>query len=101
MSDEIQFPLDFDVCPNCGSTKRVANELVQVEKEHNLAPLGMKAWLWDHQTIIADKKSPPVSAPVVAACFDVCVDCGTLYCVHVEVTRVSMLATPDRPNPYN
>ena len=85
MVDEIKFPLKFEECPNCGSTRRVANEVLEKEKLKNNVGLGVNAFLFQHQSMIADARKPFLSAPIILTFYDACVDCGTVYCVHMDV----------------
>lgn len=76
--------LDFAQCPNCESTKHVANEVLQEQIEKGRMPKDSKAFLFQHQSIIA-KSMQWLSAPIILSFYDVCADCGTVYCIHAEV----------------
>ena len=46
-------------------------------------PPNSKAFIYQHQSMIA-KPAGWLSAPIILTFFDVCSDCGTVYCVHAE-----------------
>lgn len=94
--EEIKYPLNFDKCPVCGSERRVANEVMRGEKEKNKISPGAKAFLFNHKTVIADQRVVQLSVPAVLSFYDVCVDCGTLFCVHVDV-KVAMPGPDQEP----
>jgi len=81
---EEQFPLTFDQCPNCSSTRRIANEVIQEQKDAGKAGENTQAWLFSHQSMIADMSRTHLQVPVVMTYYDVCMDCGTTYCIRVE-----------------
>jgi len=85
--------LDFTVCPNCGGERRVANEVMEELKASGKARPGINAFLFNHTTIISDQSKRTLSMPVVQTFYDACVDCGTVYVVHVEHGT----ATPQMP----
>ena len=87
--------LDFDTCPNCLSTRRVANEVMEELKASGQAREEMKAFLFNHTTIVADQSKRSLTVPVVQSYYDACADCGTVYVVHVEYGK----AAPQIPKP--
>lgn len=79
------FPvLDFNKCPACGSGKRVAGEVIADQIKKGRMPVTANAYLFTYQSIIAIGNKW-ISAPVVVSFYDVCWDCGTVYCIHVDV----------------
>ncbi len=87
MVDEIRFPLNFTQCPNCGSERRVAGEVLETEKEKGKAKAEIISFLFQHQSVIA--ASPHfLSAPMVTTFYDACTDCGTVYCIRAQVQTV-------------
>ena len=84
--EEIKFPLHFTVCPNCGSTRFVANEVLKKEKEKGkISPNIQNAFLFSHNSAILDATRTVLSAPVIVTFFDSCADCGTVVAVHTEL----------------
>lgn len=88
MVDEIKFPLDFKECPVCGSTRRIAGEVLEMQKEKGNIGLESNAYLFPHQSVIADAKRTFLSAPMILTFYDACADCGTVYCIHADVKVV-------------
>ena len=79
------FPKEFSQCPSCGSTDRVANHVLQQLKDAKKAGPNMIAFIYKTQSLIMDQTKNQLSAPLVKAFYDICVECGTYYCIHVEV----------------
>jgi len=87
--------LNFTKCPNCGSERRIAYEVLLEQIEKGKMKKESNAFLFTHQSIIAGPVGTWLSAPVVISFYDVCADCGTVYCIHVEVkTAVQGGKTP-------
>ncbi len=76
--------LGFPQCPNCGSEKRLANEVLLKEVEKGKVNKSTHAYLYTHKSVIA-KDMRWLSAPIVSTFYDVCVDCGTVWCFHANV----------------
>jgi len=90
---ELQFPITFSKCPNCGSTRRIANEVLEGEKKKKGLNPKLMATLLQHQVIIADPTRTWLSAPAISSSFDACADCGTVYCV-VAILGTAMPGDP-------
>ena len=78
------FPKVFSQCPNCGSEHKIGQMIANGLIEEGRATPKMKGWLFGHNSVIQPDK-PHFSAPVVKWLIDICFDCGTLYCVQVDV----------------
>lgn len=74
---------DFTKCPVCAGTHTLANDILQKEIEKGRMPKSSKAFLYQHQSIMA-KPTGWLSAPIIITFYDACSDCGTTYCVHAE-----------------
>jgi len=88
--EELKFPLSFDQCPNCGSERKIAGEILKQEKEKGKISPGVKAFISTSNSVIADMGRTWLSAPIISTFYDVCGDCGTYYCIHAELG----IATP-------
>lgn len=90
-----EFPKEFNQCPNCGSTRRIANEVLQTEKDKEKIREQVKAFMFQTQCLIVDQTKAWLSAPMILAWYDVCVDCGTFYCIHANVkTAMPQMGKP-------
>ena len=83
-SKEADFPKVFPQCPNCGSEHKIGQMIANGLIEEGRATPKMKAWLFGHNSVIQPDK-PHFTAPVVKWLLDICFDCGTVYCVQVDV----------------
>jgi len=83
--EEVKFPIDFDSCPNCGSTRKLAEEVMRKEKDKGKVGEEAKPFAFFGQSLMADPRRPFISAPILLTFYDVCADCGTVYCVHAEL----------------
>jgi len=86
---ELKFPINFKECPNCGSTRRIAEIVTNEEIEKgNLKP-GQRTPFIVARTIVADPQKLKLIALtaigreelVLMGFLDICADCGTVYCV--------------------
>ena len=87
---ELKFPLTFSVCPACGSTRRAAEMVTEkeikkgkIKKETKIPFMSGRAPIFD-PTQVSRLVGLPLQCPLLVAYFDICYDCGTLYCVRVE-----------------
>ena len=87
--EEKQFPIHMEQCPNCGSLRRVAMEVLNKEHEAGKAMVATTAFLFQHQSLIAPPGGQFLSATVIVTWYDVCYDCGTVYCIHAD-TKVAV-----------
>ena len=90
---------NFTKCPVCWSEKRIAKEVGEQQVEKGNLPKGLHAFMFQHQSVIAGAPGTWISAPVILSFYDVCKDCGTVYCVHTE-TRIVVQGgkMPSKPN---
>ena len=75
--------LDINQCPNCGSENRLANEVLQNQIKKGKMDKTTIAFLFTHQSIIA-RPTGWLSAPCIISYYDVCSECGTVYCFHAQ-----------------
>ena len=94
MPDEIKFPLNFNSCPNCGSTRRLADIVLNQEKEKGKVGKEAKASIQVFHAVIADPRMVTFEAPAIMAFMDICADCGTMYCVHAQLGKATRQVTP-------
>lgn len=94
----MEYPKRFDVCPNCGSMVRIieTESMEEASKKGGVMSVEAKTGCLTTQTAIFDPSKVGVIAPkkisVIAARYDICAECGTLYCV--EVQKGEGTATP-------
>ena len=91
------YPKTWDKCPVCGCTDTIANSVLQEEKDKGKIGKEAKAYISQTQSLIADMTKAFLTAPVITAYYDICVDCGIVYCVHVEVVQASPQMTQLKP----
>ena len=97
--EELKFPVDFTSCPNCGSTRRIAEEVMNREKEKGKIGQEAKTFAFMQQSLIADPRKPFIAAPILLTMYDICADCGTVYCVHAELGTATPKMKPQQgPN---
>lgn len=91
----IKYPKKFDVCPNCGSMVRVIETETREEasKEGGAIGIDTKTGCLMTQTGIYDPTRTgiiaPKKIPVIMARYDICADCGTVYCVEVQKSEAT------------
>ena len=86
---ELQFPIDFTCCPNCGSERRVAETVTneEIEKgnlkpEHKTPFIASRALIFDPSSMKLVLGEKIVTA--LYGFIDICADCGTVYARHIE-----------------
>jgi hypothetical protein len=91
----MEYPKKFPVCPHCGSMVRVIESEAMQELAKGNLKVVTRASCLTTETAIFDPTSPIIAArdvPVVRAFYDICADCGSLYCV--EIDKASARAQP-------
>lgn len=90
------YPKMFESCPNCGSTSRVIEKETQEEIAQGNLGVGTKLAAMIVRTAIFNPNDAKLLAsrqfPVVVSFFDICDDCGTVYCC--EIQKGSAVAKP-------
>jgi len=96
------YPVRFDKCPNCGSNQRIVEEKVSSEiAKGNLPPgtripaLVSQAPIYNPQMVTKLIASRPVN--ILVGFYDVCADCGTLYCIEMLEQSALMSVKPNNP----
>jgi len=74
-------PITFDSCPACGSTRRIAGEEIQSQIDKGRANTNTQAWLFNHQSMIADMSRTHLQVPIILFFYDMCVWIVELYIV--------------------
>jgi len=82
----LSLPKAFSSCPNCDSTKRLAQECAK----HGNRPNPEMAALDIHMVPL---QNPLVPTAVVVA-FDVCLECGSYYATSINEQAVKIQAMP-------
>jgi len=85
---EIKFPLTFEKCPSCGSTRRIAGEMLKQEQAKGKLTDIKVTFLFRHQSLMANPSGRFISAPMIHSFYDTCVECGTVYCIVATVQAV-------------
>lgn len=84
----IEYPKKFEVCPNCGSMVRVVESEAKEEASKGNIRVSTKMACMITQNAIFDPMRAgiiaPKEVPIIMARYDICADCGTLYCVEVQ-----------------
>lgn len=76
--EEVKFPLGFNKCPVCGSTRGVVNSVVEREKakgkvgKEKRLGLALVALVWDMSKVVLEY-------PIIMVAAEMCADCGALY----------------------
>ena len=89
MTEELQFPFNFSSCPNCGSTRRIAETVTKEEISKGKIKEGSRTAMFVMKSVVHDPdKATKLLAPqkviVLLAVADICADCGTMYAINVE-----------------
>jgi len=91
----IEYPKKFDLCPNCGSMVRIIESETREEASKRKGAVGTEAktGCLITQSPIFDPTKAAIIAPkkisIIMARYDICADCGTLYCVEVQKSEGS------------
>jgi len=94
--EKVNFPLDFTKCPVCGGERRTALEALKSEQAQGRCKGAQNAFLFQHQSLIANPNMQFLSALVVITYYDACADCGSVYCVHAE-TKLAVQGVGQKP----
>ena len=88
MIEEISYPIQFDACPACKSTRRIIEMETQKAIEAGDLRPDAKIPILATRTLIFNPNTALVievkRVPALYGYYDVCADCGTLYCIAVE-----------------
>lgn len=95
--EEVKFPLSFNKCPSCGGKRRVSDEVLKGEIAKGKAGEDIHSFLFQYQSAINDPRRTVLSVPVIISFFDVCVDCGTVYCINAQVASGVLGEKPKMP----
>lgn len=94
------FPILNLKCPNCGSEERVAELAMQtVEASKGIKRAGSFASLEQRKIpIVSASRVAGLSVPVVVHHYDVCADCGTVWCTKAEIKDAPIQVATKRQN---
>ena len=105
MSDnEQQIIAEFDKCPGCGSTNRLAGSVADEQKAKGLLGEDWKLGIYQMGGVIVDPNKVNqmlvgTKVPVVSALVDVCMDCGMIFAVRLVRGEKSLQAVQMPPLP--
>jgi len=105
MEQPIELKLDFTDCPNCHSTRRLAEEATKFMKKKGWALEDFTYYTHIIQGTPTDKRvfsKIPIgsSIPIIWAGMDICLDCGTVYAVRVASSKAQLtIGTPGKLPP--
>ena len=91
---QVEFPLNFSQCPNCGSTRRVTDEVLQAEQSEGKLQEVKSTHLFQQVGVVAPPSGRFLTAKAIVWMMDACADCGTIYIIHAEVQTVMQGTTP-------
>lgn len=99
-----QIIAEFDKCPNCGSTSRLAGSVAEEQTEKGLMDKGLKYGIYEVGGPVLDPRKVNqmlvgTKVPTVTALLDVCLGCGTIYAVRLQRGEVSLKAMVAQPPP--
>lgn len=85
---EKEYPLKFEACPNCSSKSRVAEETAAEEVGSGHLKVGTRIAVIISRTAVFDPSDTTIIAkreiPILTGFYDVCAECGTMYCVEMQ-----------------
>jgi hypothetical protein len=99
---KMDYPKKFPKCPNCGSEVRVIESEAKEEMAKGNIKVVTRATCMVTETAVFDPTSlivAPREVPMIRAFYDICADCGTLYCIGLEKGAVRA-EPPPRKHDY-
>jgi hypothetical protein len=92
----MEYPAKFKVCPNCGSESRIIEVETNEEISKGNLKVGTKIPVMISITPIFTSANTSIVAkrtvPMLRGFFDICSECGCLYCV--EIQKGEMIVDP-------
>jgi len=103
VDEKSRFPMTFDKCPSCGSTARVAGMIGEEEKAKGKIRKAGIAVAFIQQVVISDPSIFVLSAPALITYYDICAECGAVYCVLAQLGKAQpqMKAGSGLPPPFS
>lgn len=94
----LEFPMSFSKCPACGCPDTIGGQATQEEHAKGTLPKDIRLMVVTASMPLRDmrRQLPGLPVPVVFVHFDVCLQCGCLYCIGAEKKSVSMQAPMGR-----
>lgn len=82
--------IEFDSCPNCGSKERLAGKLAEEAKKKGQMRKDLNFYANIRMGVVKDPQMEHKlligsSVPAYGIFWDVCLQCGTMYAVKVEI----------------
>jgi len=105
LEEKMTLPKTFDTCPICNSNKRLGAGLIQELKDENkLHKDSFNSGLM-HQVPMLDQAHPPAvialqfKIKVLLIYWDVCGECGTMYCTKFDCAEMPAQVQMQQPQP--
>ena len=92
MAEELNFPLTFYKCENCGGTKFIARTIADKEVEKGKITPGRPTGTSYGSIAITDASKPNLSAPALTFLRDICAECGHEQVVYVHSVDMPLTA---------
>ncbi len=84
----MDYPIKFEICPLCGSESRILETETQLLISSGDLAVGTKIPAMISNTALFNPPSTHILArkevPVLTGFYDVCADCGMVYCVEMH-----------------
>ena len=92
-----EFPLEFPLCPNCGSANRLSKVVGDGLKADGRALESTIYTLHAQNINFADLRKQGLTMPIIQLVFDVCADCGTYWVIGVGYVEAMPQAQKQQP----
>ena len=97
-----EFPKEFTKCPVCGCEETLSGIVSKEQIEAGKLDPNTRTFIFQTNSVIASGHGRWLSAPAIVSHFDVCADCGTMYCIHTQVVTVMQgQKQPQGKNPFS
>ena len=80
---ELEFPMEFKKCPACGSAETVGKTVGDEEKAKGKMKPESVAIIENKAVVFYDPKVVSLTCTMLILQTDICLKCGTIYCVKI------------------